>query len=108
MTVGKVKKANLEHVIGVHKMDYHHLESFASETFDEAFTMETFVHATDPAHVLREFFRVLKPGGRVVLDEYEHSNIEGGSAKFVRDFRLINKYGAIPTNELSEKGCSKT
>ena len=58
-----VKKAKLEHVVDIRKVDYHYLESFASETFDGVYTMETFVHATDPAHVLREFFRVLKPGG---------------------------------------------
>ncbi|KAK9342993.1 S-adenosyl-L-methionine-dependent methyltransferase [Lipomyces starkeyi] len=49
--------------VTVRKMDYHHLDGFAKESFDGVYTMETFVHATDPEAAAREFFRVLKPGG---------------------------------------------
>jgi sterol 24-C-methyltransferase len=40
------------------------------ENFDGVFTMETLVHAPDFRATLREFLRVLVPGGRLVLLEY--------------------------------------
>ncbi len=49
--------------------DYHDLP-FNYGTFDGVFTLETFVHAYDYERVLAEFYRVLKPGGRIVLFEY--------------------------------------
>ncbi|KAI0196423.1 S-adenosyl-L-methionine-dependent methyltransferase [Astrocystis sublimbata] len=64
-------------------MDYHHLDALESESFDGVYTMETLVHATDPAKVLAGFFRVLKPGGRIAMHEYdnvlENEEEEGGT-----------------------------
>jgi sterol 24-C-methyltransferase len=34
--------------IKLRKMDYHHLEDLDESSFDGVYTMETFVHATDP------------------------------------------------------------
>ena len=47
--------------IKVLKIDYHHLEGLDEALFDGAYTMETFVHATDPKVVLANFYRVLRP-----------------------------------------------
>lgn len=53
--------------------DYHDLRStFDDNTFDAVYTIETLAHATDLHAVLCEFHRVLKPGGRLVLYEYDH------------------------------------
>lgn len=49
--------------------NYHALP-FADASFDGAYTMESFVHSPDPAQGLAEFFRVLRPGGRLVMCEY--------------------------------------
>lgn len=49
--------------------DYHHLP-FPNSSFDGVYTMETLVHAHNYHQVLSEFFRVLRPGGRIVLFEY--------------------------------------
>jgi 2-polyprenyl-3-methyl-5-hydroxy-6-metoxy-1,4-benzoquinol methylase len=38
-----------------------------AETFDTVISCETIEHLTDPVGALREFHRVLKPGGRVIL-----------------------------------------
>ncbi|MEV6343799.1 methyltransferase domain-containing protein [Actinoplanes sp. NPDC051851] len=54
-----------------HLGDYHTLP-FPDESFDGVYTMETLVHAADPATVLKEFNRVLRPGGRLVHFEYSH------------------------------------
>ena len=78
-------------------MDYHHLD-FVNESFDGAFTLETFVHATDPKWVLSEFPRVLKPGGSLSLYEYDHTDLN----TVPRDLRIsmdqVNKFAAMPTN----------
>ena len=37
------------------------------ETFDTVFSCETIEHLVDPVGALREFYRMLRPGGRVVL-----------------------------------------
>jgi ubiquinone/menaquinone biosynthesis C-methylase UbiE len=43
---------------------------FADETFDGIYTIEALVHAPEPQGALKEFLRVLKPGGKLVLFEY--------------------------------------
>jgi len=65
---GNIARSGLpEGTITVRKMDYHHLESLADESLDGVYTMETFVHATEPEAVLGGFYRLLRPGGRVAL-----------------------------------------
>lgn len=49
--------------------DYHALP-FADGSFDGVYTMESFVHSPDPRQGLAEFFRVLRPGGKLVMSEY--------------------------------------
>jgi sterol 24-C-methyltransferase len=56
-----VKTQGLERKITVTKGDYHHLDAFADDSFDGAYTMETFVHVTEPEVEAAEFFRVIRP-----------------------------------------------
>ncbi|WP_425506618.1 class I SAM-dependent methyltransferase [Streptomyces rectiverticillatus] len=49
--------------------NYHALP-FADASFEGVYTMESFVHSSDPLQGLAEFFRVLRPGGRLVMSEY--------------------------------------
>ncbi|KAJ5910307.1 hypothetical protein N7504_004950 [Penicillium tannophilum] len=92
-----------EDQVTVRKMDYHHLESFADGTFDGAYTVETFVHATEPLEVLRNFFRVLRPGGRLALFEYDHELAERPGA-IATSMKQINEFAAMPTNSISQPG----
>ncbi|EKV19534.1 putative methyltransferase type 11 protein [Penicillium digitatum] len=90
--------------VSVRKMDYHHLDSFENGTFDGVYTMETFVHATHPQNVLRNFFRVLRPGGRLALFEYDHDSIENADEASALSMKKINEVAAMPTNTLSQPG----
>ncbi|KAK4182519.1 S-adenosyl-L-methionine-dependent methyltransferase [Podospora australis] len=90
--------------ITVQKMDYHHLESIPDASLDGAYTMETFVHATDPKAVLAGFYRVLRPGGRVALFEYDHELPADSDEDMAQSMRKINQYAAMPTNDRSQPG----
>jgi len=68
-----VKKNGLESRISVDYANYHNLTAFSEKSFDGIYTMETFVHADDPLKVLQGFYRLLKPGGVIVLHEADFS-----------------------------------
>lgn len=93
-----------EDQVTVRKMDYHHLDGFEDEKFDGAYTMETFVHATEPRTVLRNFFRVLRPGGRLALFEYDHELNENPEEAMAISMKRINEFAAMPTNNVSQPG----
>lgn len=93
-----------EDEVTVRKMDYHHLDSFAVGSFDGVYTMETFVHATDPQVVLRNFFRVLRPGGRLALFEYDHELAQNPEEAMAMSMKKINEIAAMPTNNVSQPG----
>ncbi|KAL2134967.1 hypothetical protein VTI74DRAFT_10194 [Chaetomium olivicolor] len=92
--------------VTVQKMDYHHLESIPDQSHDGIYTMETFVHATEPEMALAGFHRILKPGGRLVLFEYDHmiGVKEHVSKQVVEEMNVVNKYAAMPTNARSHQG----
>jgi sterol 24-C-methyltransferase len=85
--------------VKVRKMDYHHLDAFSNNSLDGAYTMETLVHSTSPETVASEFYRVLKPGGRVVLFEYEHSDMNVDPKGRATSWSMINKYAAMPAHD---------
>ncbi|HSX16117.1 MAG TPA: methyltransferase domain-containing protein [Candidatus Saccharimonadales bacterium] len=78
---------------------------YADNTFDGLYTMETLVHAPDYRVAMREFHRVLKPGGKLVLFEYtitppsETANKEGLAA-----IRKVNEYASMPAFNEFEHG----
>nr|OQO28923.1 hypothetical protein B0A51_03943 [Rachicladosporium sp. CCFEE 5018] len=55
--------------ITVRQGDYHDLSDVDNASLDGVYTMETFVHADDPLKVLKNFRRILKSGGVLVLHE---------------------------------------
>jgi len=97
-----VRAAGLGSAITVRKGDYHHLDPFADSSLDGIYTMETFVHATDPKAALGEFFRVLKPGGSMALYEYDHPTLKNAPEHMVYYFNKVKEYAAMPSNTLFE------
>lgn len=64
-----IKKRGLQGKVSVRLGDYHDLQDFEDDSMDGIYTMETFVHADDPLKVLQNFYRLLRPGGVLVLNE---------------------------------------
>ncbi|KAK1073135.1 hypothetical protein LTR74_002101 [Friedmanniomyces endolithicus] len=66
-----IRQNGLEGQVTVRLGDYHDLPStqYRNGSFDGVYTMEIFVHADDPRKVLRNFHRLLRPGGVLVLHE---------------------------------------
>lgn len=99
-----VKARGLEGRVTINKGDYHHLDAFADGSFDGAFTMETFVHATEPELAAAEFFRILRPGGSLALYEYDHPDFSTQSKEASSSWQSINKYAAMPANDRFQTG----
>lgn len=99
-----VKSEGLQNFIPIRKGDYHNLNFIADASLGGIYTMETFVHATDPKTALAEFFRVLQPGGRIALYEYDHIDTSKASKEYRDSMEIVNKYAAMPANQGFERG----
>ncbi|KAI0109694.1 S-adenosyl-L-methionine-dependent methyltransferase [Nemania sp. FL0031] len=108
--IQNVKQSGLpEGTVRVSKMDYHHLEIFDDQSFDGIYTMETLVHATDAKAVLAGFYRLLRPGGRLVQFEYDHEVLGKKSPwGMAQHLKIINNYAALPMFTISEPGILKS
>lgn len=65
----KTKELGLQSKVKFKLGDYTQLD-FPDKTFDGVYTMETLVHVPDYKKALKEFYRILKPNGKLVLFEY--------------------------------------
>ena len=84
--------------------DYHDLQAFENNSFDGVYTMETVVHSTNPEKALQEFQRVLKPGGSLVMHEYDHSPVKQTPKDIADDATLINAKVGMPAFQAFETG----
>jgi sarcosine/dimethylglycine N-methyltransferase len=83
------KAAGLDDKVQFAYGDFHALD-FPNEAFDVYWCQESFLHAADKAQVLQEAYRVLKPGGRLVLTELL---VRDGTPDDIRD-RIYERIGA--------------
>ena len=66
------RRRGLSHLIRYRLADYADT-GLPSASFDVVWALESLCHARDKAAVYREFARVLRPGGRLVIAEYARS-----------------------------------
>jgi sterol 24-C-methyltransferase len=93
-----IKIAGMEASVSARIGDYHHLEDLEDNSFDGIYTMETLVHSTNPLKVLREFLRLLKQGGRIALNEYDHRDLAKAPKDLAESMKKVNRYAAMPAN----------
>lgn len=87
-------KPQPEFVLG----DYNHTD-FPDNHFDVVYTTETLSHSKDIQQTMREFFRIVKPGGRVVLADYE-IDTRNPSPEKVQLFEFLQEHaGAHGVNQ---------
>ena len=88
MAKERAKKLKLKNVNFLLK-DYSNTR-FPSNYFDKIFTLETLVHSPSLRKTLKEFYRVLKPGGRLVLFEYSRSSPDEFNKREEKMLQIIN------------------
>lgn len=103
----RAEERGLSHSVDFRRMSYSELD-FPADHFDGVYTMETLVHAIDADKVLQEFWRVLKPGGRLVLFEYSRTPDREMSPRAARTLRQINEVAAMPSFQRFEHGVLST
>lgn len=68
-----IKSAGLsENQVFAQEMDMSNLDALDPATFDGVFTMESLSQISDPQRAMHEFNRILRPGGKIALFEFDH------------------------------------
>lgn len=88
--ISKSRKFNLQNKVKFKLEDYTNL-SFPDKTFDGVYTMETLVHVPDYKKALKEFNRVLKPNGKLVLFEYSITSRKKFTPKELKIADMVNE-----------------
>jgi ubiquinone/menaquinone biosynthesis C-methylase UbiE len=84
----KASRAQVTPQVNFIEADYS-ATSFPKQSFDKVFTLETLVHSLNYQKTLKEFYRLLKPNGRLVLFEYISSPKEQFTAGEWQIFQLM-------------------
>ena len=96
-----IRSLGLQTSVAIDLMDYRNLDKIFDKAFDGVYTMEKLVDATDPKKALRNFFRILRPGGSIALYEYEHSPTSNSPEHhgLCTSIAQINRWASMPANQ---------
>jgi len=70
-----IKDNSLESLISLHLINDSTLLPFSDETFDVVFSKESIVHVHNKRALLKEFYRILKPGGQLIIADWFKKDI---------------------------------
>lgn len=90
---GKIETEGLADRLQVHRQDYHQLRKrFAKDFFDRIYFLESFGHSNDKERLLKECWKVLKPGGEIYIKDLFIRKVAnaGTQAKINREIVKIN------------------
>jgi ubiquinone/menaquinone biosynthesis C-methylase UbiE len=76
---------------------------FADETFDVVISRSVIEHLEDPPQVFREFYRVMKPGGRVVLvtpNKYDYVSLIAAVTPYKFHRFLVSKIFRVSEDDV--------
>ena len=90
-----IRKAEGNPRTDIRQASYNHT-GLETGSFDGAYTMETLVHNSNPGQAISELLRILAPGGRLVLTEYEREHPENLSPEANQALELVNTHAAMP------------
>lgn len=65
-----LKEKNIPSNVTTFQKDYSDLSQFEDNSIDVMYAIETIVHNTDKDRIYREVFRILKPGGVMIVYDY--------------------------------------
>jgi sterol 24-C-methyltransferase len=83
--------------------DYSRMD-FPDESFDHIYAVETLCHSADMEIVLKEFWRVLKPGGRFLSLEYVLRPEHMDATQYAEFYSMTAEYSASPGLHFFEEG----
>lgn len=94
-------RRGVQDLVSFQRMSYDNLQ-FSDGMFDGCYTMEALVHAADAETVLQQFYRVLRPGGRLVMFEYSRMPERDIPAEAAAVLCRVNQVAAMPSYQRFE------
>ena len=90
--------------VTTYQQDYSDLSQFKDKSVDVMFAFETIVHNSDKERIYREVYRVLKPGGVMVVFDYAlNKRYETYDVHLKKAIALVSKGGASAIIESFEE-----
>jgi ubiquinone/menaquinone biosynthesis C-methylase UbiE len=96
-----LETANWQHPYGV-RGDLDHLP-FESEKFDIVISRSVVEHLDDPGSVFREFYRVLRSGGKVVIvtpNKYDYVSVIASLTPYSLHRSLVSRLVNVPADDV--------